>query len=385
VQALVFILLLGLVQATLLGIFFLHKRVHRQGYFFLLLYISVIFLQLAAKLISKAWLIDHMNVVYTITYHLPFLYGPLIYFFIREAYNKRKFRLQDSLHFIPFTLILFHFAFADPNEYPLSFLVPFFKSFPRLIMQLISLAIYHFLALTEWKKYKEGIGQHYAQAYQHHLRWVPRFIFSSLAVTMVIAVTIYFMYIFFPLLQPVRFGFAVLTLFVYWISYSALSQPQLFSVIKGNSAEWFATEHTSKLFIHRPSKKYANSTLGTEETNRISACLDKMVTANKVFLDPDVTIEEIAEKIGCSKHHLSQVLNEHIKLSFYDYINHFRVEEAKQLLTDPGKQSQKIASIAFDSGFNSISTFNEVFKKNVGCTPSEWRKQPKEDSRKERV
>ncbi len=358
---------------------------HRQGYFFLVLYLSVIILQLVAKLISKAWLIEHMNVVYTLTYQLPFLYGPLIYFFIREAYNKRKFRPQDSLHFIPFALILFHFSIADPNQYPVSFLVPFFKAFPRLMMQMSSLAIYHFLALAEWKRYREGIAHHYAQVYQDHLNWIPRFIYSSLGVTVIVAVTIYYMYMFYPLLQPIRFGFAALSLFVYWVSYSALSQPHLFAVIKGTATDLFAAENTPRLFIHRPSKKYANSTLSSEEAHRIAASLDDLVGGKKVFLEPDITIEEIADKIGCSKHHLSQVLNEHIKQSFYDYINHFRVEEAKHLLADPSKQNQKISSIAFDAGFNSISTFNEVFKKVANCTPSKWRKQPNEQSRKERV
>jgi len=358
---------------------------HRQGYFFLLLYLSVIILQLTAKLISKAWLIEHMNVVYTLTYQLPFLYGPLIYFFILEAYNKRKFRLQDSLHFIPFALVLFHFSFADPNQYPASFLVPFFKSFPRLMMQLASLTVYHFLALSEWRKYRDGIAQHYAQTYQLHLRWIPRFIYSSLGVTVIVAVTIYYMYMLYPLLQPIRFGFAALTLFVYWVSYAALSQPQLFSVVKGTSTDLFIPENAPRLFIHRPSKKYANSTLGAEEAHRIAAKLEDLVCIKKAFLDPDITIEEIADKIECSKHHLSQVLNERIKQSFYDYINHFRVEEAKLLLTDPTKQNQKISAIAFDAGFNSISTFNEVFKKVANCTPSKWRQQPKEQSRKERV
>ena len=64
--------------------------------------------------------------------------------------------------------------------------------------------------------------------------------------------------------------------------------------------------------------------------------------------------------------------------SFYDCINQYRVEEAKLLLIDPSKSAHKIASIAFDAGFNSISTFNDVFKKITGQTPSQYRKQAEE-------
>jgi len=71
--------------------------------------------------------------------------------------------------------------------------------------------------------------------------------------------------------------------------------------------------------------------------------------------------------------------------SFYDYINHYRVEEARQLLIDPGKAGYKISSIAYDAGFNSVSTFNEVFRKFTGLTPSQFRKKPSQQARQQRV
>jgi len=103
------------------------------------------------------------------------------------------------------------------------------------------------------------------------------------------------------------------------------------------------------------------------------------------YLDPTITIDELASTIDSNRHHVSQVLNEKLKKSFYDYINHYRVDEAKILLADPGKSSYKIASIAYEAGFNSLSTFNDVFRKLAGQTPSQFRKQPLEISQKKRV
>jgi len=78
------------------------------------------------------------------------------------------------------------------------------------------------------------------------------------------------------------------------------------------------------------------------------------------------------------------VINESFRRSFYDYVNQYRVDEARQLLLDPAKADHKIASIAYDSGFNSLSTFNDVFKKMAGVTPSQFKKDIRISSRQQR-
>lgn len=383
-QSLIFILLLGTVQAALLSIFFLHKRLHRQGYFFLVLYVSTIFLQLTFKLISKAWLIQHFNVVYALTYQLPFLYGPFIYLFVRQLYTKVAFKPVDVLHFIPFSIVLFHFALVDPNEYPLTWIRPFFSPYLRLSLQIISLIGYHLVALRTWRNVQKGANQSEPGFYRPQVKWIRSFIYSSFVITTLVSVTIYYMYIYFPVLQPVRFAFAGLTIFVYWVSYSALYQPQLFSAIKGTNVNAIG-DQIPRLTIHRPAKKYANSNLSSMEGDRILLKLTELVMKQKLYLDPNISLEQMATKIGCSKHHLSQVINEKLSQSFYDYINYFRVEEVKSMLASQQYQDYKIASIAYDAGFNSLSAFNEVFKKFIGCTPSAYRKQPAQQSQKERV
>ena len=121
------------------------------------------------------------------------------------------------------------------------------------------------------------------------------------------------------------------------------------------------------------------------EIERFITGLDKKMNTDKPYLNADLTIDSLAESIDCTRHHLSQVINEQLGKSFYDYINQYRVEEAKQLLADPSRDNHKIASIAFDAGFNSISTFNDVFKKLAGSTPSQFRKQREEKLQRQRV
>jgi AraC-like DNA-binding protein len=178
-------------------------------------------------------------------------------------------------------------------------------------------------------------------------------------------------------LDYVRPGFLILTLFIYWISYEALYHPEVFSVIRGYAGDATAVaDELPKLKVHLPEKKYRKSNLNEDEIVRIIDSLTKLMDEQKPYLDPSVNIDGLATMISSNRHHLSQVLNERLKKSFYDYVNYFRVEEAKLTLSDPAKMHYKIASIAYDAGFNSLSTFNEVFRKATGLTPSQYRKQP---------
>ena len=225
---------------------------------------------------------------------------------------------------------------------------------------------------------------HYvSEVNRFQMNWLRRFVLLSFIVGCLVVTSLYLLYIYYPGGHEYRYGFAALCIFIYWISYTALNQPIIFSVVKGHVDT--GNKHLPKLIAHWPVKKYSNSTLDEEEKKRICLALDLLIRENKIYLDAELTIDLLAEKVSCSRHALSQVLNECKKRSFYDYINHYRVEAAKLLLADEGRKAYKIASIAYDAGFNSISTFNEVFKKLSGCTPSQFRRYPQEYYRKERV
>jgi AraC-like DNA-binding protein len=77
--------------------------------------------------------------------------------------------------------------------------------------------------------------------------------------------------------------------------------------------------------------------------------------------------------MNVSTHHLSQIINERLNKNFFEFINHFRVKEAKRLLKDPGSQHLTLAAIGFEAGFNSVSSFNSIFKKATSFTPSQYR------------
>ncbi|HEX2946513.1 MAG TPA: helix-turn-helix domain-containing protein [Clostridia bacterium] len=97
------------------------------------------------------------------------------------------------------------------------------------------------------------------------------------------------------------------------------------------------------------------------------------VEKNKPYLDPDLDLRQLSELSGIPSHMISMLLNIHLNRNFYTFINTYRVDEAKKLLSSEGSREMNILTIAYDSGFNSKSTFNMVFRKLEGMTPSEYR------------
>ena len=336
---------------------------------------------------SKVWLMENLHVYYLLSSKLPLLYGPLVYLFTRNILRQRKSQpATDALHFIPFVFIAIFIFLA--GRYFLPAWVQFlFYGASGAVVQIISLLAYHYLALAECKQHLKKMKDYFSSTGQLRMLWVIKFIIISFFVCASISLLLYFMYRYYPTIQFLRWGFVLLSIFIYWISYEAISNPVLFSTMIKDDWQQPTVPVVAiplKLIIHKRAEKYANTGLKEEEANRILTGLGQVMQKQKVFLDPEITIDKLAGMVNTNRHFLSQVLNERAGQSFYDYINQYRVDEAKRLLRAPEYSNQKIASIAYDAGFNSLSAFNEVFKKVTGATPSQFKKDEQQVSRQQR-
>lgn len=122
-------------------------------------------------------------------------------------------------------------------------------------------------------------------------------------------------------------------------------------------------------------RKYAKSGLSDAQILHYKQRLQSSMREHKMFLQPDLTLPRLAKAVGCSVNHLSQVINSGFGMSFFDYVNQYRVQHAMTLLGEDNPQSNVILNIAFAVGFNSNSAFYTSFKKRVGQTPAQYRKQ----------
>lgn len=91
------------------------------------------------------------------------------------------------------------------------------------------------------------------------------------------------------------------------------------------------------------------------------------------YLNPELTLTQLASDLDITTHHLSQIINEQFKLNFFEYINQFRVEEVKSRISNPEFENYSFLGIALDSGFNSKSSFNRIFKKFTNQTPTQYK------------
>jgi AraC-like DNA-binding protein len=117
--------------------------------------------------------------------------------------------------------------------------------------------------------------------------------------------------------------------------------------------------------------KTRTALLSTEKMKLIASKLEHAMKEDKLFLQDDLSLNKLSESISESENHISETLSQFLNTKFFQFVNCFRIEEAKAALLNSDKL---ITSIAFDVGFNSKSTFNTAFKKLVGQSPSAYRK-----------
>ncbi|WP_299252730.1 helix-turn-helix domain-containing protein [uncultured Aquimarina sp.] len=110
------------------------------------------------------------------------------------------------------------------------------------------------------------------------------------------------------------------------------------------------------------------------DNNLLFDQISKLVTDTKLYLEPDISLVKLSKLIGKSTQITSLVINQYAKRNFNDFVNHYRVQEAKELLSNTESDKYTISSIAYDIGFSSLSSFNNAFKKFEGMTPSRYRK-----------
>ena len=147
---------------------------------------------------------------------------------------------------------------------------------------------------------------------------------------------------------------AMVLVFANLIVFKGLRQPEIFAGIE-----------------QKP--KYQRSPLTKEEKEEYLKRLQAYMESERPYLSPSLTIDILAKRLSISSRYLSQVINESLGVNFFDYVNDFRVSEAKRILTDASSNHRNILDVLFDSGFNTKSAFNRVFKQHTGMTPSEYK------------
>ena len=212
----------------------------------------------------------------------------------------------------------------------------------------IQVIIYSALSLIAFVSYQRKIREYYSSTDKFRIVWLRFFIVASF-VSWISLLIIEYIHA-----REEAYGifWLIISVIVYTVGYIGIKQPEIL-------------EHIEAV----PKKKYEKTAIDPEKLKEYEDKLLSAVSEN-IFLDPDISLPLLAEKIGVHSYQLSQVINEK-GMNFYEYINRMRIDYAKKLILE-NDDVLNIARIAFDSGFNSISAFNSAFKKYCGLTPSEY-------------
>ena len=306
---------------------------------------------------------------------------PLHFLYTKHLIHRNQsFNRSEIYHFIPFFLfeiILALIILSDIqktssvqfNVLESNYLLGFFNS--TIIIQGI---LYFGLSLRMIKKYNHQVKNVLSSIEKIQLKWLRNITFAG-----IIAILIYMFEYLFQLGGINISGFIISSVFfafyVYGMGYVGLLKSEIFAdpIIQKNMAEVETIDISEN---ERELRKYERSGLSQEAAEKYLGQLLNIMNDEKLYLNSSLTLNELAEKLTISTHNLSEIINTRLNKNFYDFINGYRIDQAKKDLLDPSKKNLKILSIAFDAGFNSKTTFNTLFKEYTGKTPSEFRSNP---------
>lgn len=228
----------------------------------------------------------------------------------------------------------------------------------------VSGLIYSALSLFLIQKHRVNIQQNFSNTDKKELRWLQ---YLSIGLGLIWILSIFFDSVII---------FSGVVIFVLFIGFFGINQLNIFNTGLGpdsESAKDGKKEESKELSIST-SKRYAKSGLSEEKGAQLYSDLNQLMNEKSLYKENDLTLTELAKRLGVHPNHLSQVINEKEKKNFYHYINSLRIDEFIRLAALPNSKQYTLLGIAYDCGFNSKSSFNKQFKEHTGKTPSEFLK-----------
>lgn len=295
-----------------------------------------------------------------VSVQFPYLYGPILWLYLRTIYEGKPLRKRDAWFFAPFFVSLLAFApwyLADYDtkravlrqqiQFPWNAVLMRAQFWVRALW-MSGFAVWNLVYVLRQPRVGETARWG---------RWLAWFY-----IVFVLAYFSYFVLIQFPFFNTTwdYHISAVMTAMIYLIAYSGYVQPSVFEGYRWNEPS--------------ASPKYRNSGLTPEASRSLLQNLELLMREEKIYHDSEISLDKLASRLEASKHHVSQVINEQLGSSFFDYVNQLRVEEAKKILAETSRSDFHVIEIAYLVGFNNKVSFNAAFKKATGITPTEYRR-----------
>lgn len=330
--------------------------------------------------------VDVSGVLFNSFFHVPpgismlrasiiFLQLPTFYLYVYSVlYVDFKLKSRHFFHALPFVfanLILIPRFYSASLEGKTSFLlhsqemieIQFTHTFIH-----IQIVLYLIAAFILLRKARRLYLENYAGASLTFIQWLFQL---TIALSMFYTVALLknvFKFSEYPQISEwlIQGLFVFELMIISWYLFKALNHPELFTKIN------------SKLMLVKDLIKEENIKESTKESDQHQdhdvIKLKKYIQEREPFLNPALTIQNMADDLEVPVRDLSLLINHKLNQHFFDFINTFRIDKAKEILEDPTKSKTTVLEILYEVGFNSKSSFNTAFKKHTGFTPTQYRK-----------
>jgi AraC-like DNA-binding protein len=302
---------------------------------------------------------------------LPILHGPLLYLYT-IALTRNKITTQEWIvnGAVPvvFYIYLIPFILLPPAEKLFVYqnrgvgYEPFLAV--RGLWIPVSGILYVTLSTLALRRHRRSIVREFSSLEKVNLLWL-QYLIIWLAVIWLL----------------VLFGnddwvFGATVIFVFFIGYFGIRQAGIFHSLPDKSEDVPAKEHVEILPVaeeQNPSaQKYQKSGLRQESSALLQQQLSLLMSTERLYRNPELSLSELAERLNTQPNYLSQVINEREGKNFYEYVNSMRLAEFQLIASNPENKNLTLFAVAQQCGFNSKSSFNRYFKKVIGQSPSEY-------------
>ena len=317
----------------------------------------------------RNWLYAAAPWVFYVDYPFYLFYIPFLYFYILSlTRDSFRFRARDLVHFVPFLLVAVYFTWkigSTPAEALRTLLLqdslmPLAESAALRIGIHIQFFLYMTASLLELRRYRHRIKEMYSSIERINLSWLCLVLFGFIGVrSLEIADYIFWLITGSPTIIGLYIASQIFFLaFVSLMVLRALRHPVIFLGTDSPSAQ----------------RKYEKTLLAEPVREEYRERLIRYMEERRPFLNPLLSLPDLASQMKIPVHHLSQVLNSCFGQNFFDFVNGYRIRESQRLLSADRGVDVTILDILYETGFNSKSVFNTAFKKITGLTPSQYKR-----------
>ena len=304
---------------------------------------------------------------------------PVFYLYVKAVcYSDFRLKSKHLLLLIPFVVanLVFipRFYLATASES-----ISIYEHFKQMteirffyILGELQYALYIILVFIILKKYKEIYLENYTNVNNSSYKWLFQMTVFFLIAHCIVLFKSLIRYTDYNVLfnsSNVLIS-AIALLISCWFVLKALNNPELFKGVDTNMLLVNEALHTKGIAT-------AKELFETPKSAAIALQIElvkKHVIENEPYLEPSLTIQELAKQVSIPVRDLSVLINHHMNQHFFDFVNEFRIQKAMQILKDTSKSKHTVLETLYEVGFNSKSSFNTAFKKHTNQTPTEFRK-----------